>query len=111
MKTKTLTLTGRALDYAVALAEGISIERAAELVARNSAALTYSIGPLGDDIIDREKISVIWDNHCEVWAAYYDPPDGHAHYYSNGTTRREAAMRCRILHKLGGELDIPEGLL
>ncbi len=70
MKIKTSNLTNRALDYAVALAEGATQEwrgdgpffwhgLPAHRVAAHDIAYRPSTGPAGDDIIDREGISAI----------------------------------------------------
>lgn len=72
MKKKTTELSGRALDYAVALAEGVQVllwsneEPAHKSVVvrphrKGEYPLFYdpSTGPAGDDIIDRESITTM----------------------------------------------------
>ena len=115
---KTRMLTGRALDYAVALAEGHAPIRkeASEHVwflflidgyTRTSAL--YVDGPAGDLIIDRELIETSPYEYADrvVWWAYLkDCNCGH-----EGATRREAAMRTYVASKLGDEVDIPKELM
>jgi hypothetical protein len=84
---KTLELTDRALDYAVALAEGALYQpgsvRAPFYIwpgnptPRYSAgAPNYTTGPAGDHIIDREGISVVRCNDL-----YFPPSEGKDAYY------------------------------
>ncbi len=130
MKIKTSELKDRALDYAVAVAEGykpvICRNYTAAEEARGirryyiSLGLDYkegvtvdyypryspSTGPAGDDIIDREKIST-WTTgdgwHARDFVIYTMVVDG--------ATRREAAMRAYVASKLGDEVEIPDELI
>ena len=125
MKTKTATLTGAALAYAVALADGqkphamvepdYGQQRPREVyVAINLGPCSHEVYTVdscrADDIIDREKISTMVD-HSGVWVAYmgYNLNDERLHM-SAGATRREAAMRCFVASRLGKDVEIPEEL-
>ncbi len=107
---KTLDLTGTPLDWAVAKCE-------------NALPSSYNdwgqIWPYysriyghGGDIIEREKISVHWDEST----VYGQPvPRWLAErrglgYAVEGETYLIAAMRCYVASKLGEEVDIPEEL-
>lgn len=129
MKIKTRELKDRALDYAVAVAEGhkpvvcrsYTAAEEAKGIRRYyiSLGLDYkegitvdyypryspSTGPAGDDIIDREKIGT-WYRTGSGWCAAQ-----HGVFSEfTGRTRREAAMRCWVMSKLGAEVEIPEEL-
>lgn len=164
MKVKTNTLTGLGLGYAVALAEGYQFGPPSVVHdawgfnvtwpdGTKSATIAYVreprrwsnlpdfvASPDGDDIIDREGISVIRcdDDHgtdsegfttserIPVWAATlgqfgYTESTEHQHHdamyqiYVDGVmygpTRRIAAMRAWVEHKLGEAVEIPDELL
>ncbi len=132
MKYKTAELTGRALDYAVAIAEG----------AETSSAFHYSHGSkywhirtfsndlrayrpseepsFGHRIIERECISSrrcynsgtpntgqdSW--HCTI--AFVEGRMTLGWLSTYGSTMLEAAMRCYVLKKFGEEVELPEGL-
>jgi hypothetical protein len=105
MKTKTSDLTGTALDWAVARANGYSAEQAADIMDCDSAALNYSGDwSKGGPIIEREKIRL--DPRESEWQAqnFYDFSE------SRGPTPLVAAMRCYVALKLGDEIEIPEEL-
>lgn len=145
---KTRDLSGRALDYAVALAEGLQlcdwygrgvtrfnglkldlgygrfrpyildsdITRAQVKACEDSPFLSDqqywqpTRAVEGDDIIDRERISTEI-GHSGQWLAYsmYNLNDD-KNFMVIGTTRREAAMRCYVLSKLGDDVEIPKEL-
>jgi hypothetical protein len=123
MKTDTETLTGLALTYAVALAEGgtgLSFDTVATwwitingkdraLSSGWAQAFTPLTGKDGDDIIDREKIDTDYDWGDKSWHAVIRLHDEYVEVW--GTTRREAAMRCFVASRLGDEVEIPEALL
>jgi hypothetical protein len=105
MKIKTNELTGAALDWAVAKAEGYT---GAALESRTGEWYTPSTyWAQGGPIIEREWI----DLHCvndSLWEAECPAPGGLA--MQNGPTPLIAAMRCRVASKLGDEVDVPEEL-
>lgn len=120
---KTSELTGAALDWAVAKAEGLGYrydEKYGPMCFRpsvtkgtavwDSAPLPYSTDwAQGGPIIERERISIRqWTNVPIVHA--YMPVDG-AEWSSDGTSPLIAAMRCFIASKLGDEVDVPKELL
>lgn len=122
---KTKQLTGRALDYAVALAEGFVVsddgKRYVTLVDEftgwdDFAVPQYCTGPQGDDIIDRELIGTDAGDGSfkgsKKWAAWMPGEMAFsAEDEITGTTRREAAMRAWVFHKLGEDVDIPKELM
>jgi len=130
MKVKTNTLTGLALDYAVALAEGANPAMVAGL-GRPCAAMDHghgfevrqysTNGPDGDYIIDREKISAVWDDRHNIWRARLPSRvrmrvagadrQVRCRVHTDGPTRRIAAMRAWVMFKLGDEVEIPDELL
>lgn len=126
MKVKTSDLIGRALDYAVALAEGgtelwydtvaiwwikINGEDHALSPGWGSRSFTPSTDwRQGGRIIDCERICV---------NAYLDPVEGWnacvyigraRRYHLNGSTPLIAAMRCYVASKLGDEIEVPDQL-
>lgn len=117
-KIKTSELTGPALDWAVAKAEGKNIT----LMRNDDGSLfpqpvwadglwqqNYSTSwAQGGPIIEREKISIRqWTNVPVVHA--YMPFDG-AEWSEDGASPLIAAMRCYCSSKLGDVVDIPEEL-
>lgn len=124
MKIKTSELTGRALDWAVGIAQGWvvfptdSIEQGKifhcepDKVPFGRRARVASFRPStnweqGGPIIEREGISVDYD---ESWHAHILDPDGYTPQ-GHGNTALEAAMRCYVKSKLGDKIEIPEELL
>lgn len=106
---KTSELTGAALDWAVAQAEGKtwSVWRFVEW--HSDGDLNYSTDwAEGGAIIEREEISI--ESGVE-WTAYcwIDKKDEQA--YGNGKTPLEAAMRCYVASTLGDEVEVPEELM
>ena len=137
---KTAELTGRALDYAAALAEnykfgppsrqthGVAFPVEIPGAPEGETFTAYfgqsqinvpmfGTGPAGDDIIDREGISVVRCNDLyfpegnekgQHWEPLYKAFNRVITCY--GPDRRTAAMRCWVASKLGAEVDIPEEL-
>ena len=122
MKTKTSELTGAALDWAAAKAEGLK-------VASNTPAGTYTqergwFEPTtdwaqGGLIIEREGIALLPpDGHrLGTWCAYYWAPSQHditaddaMQNKQRGPTPLIAAMRCFVASHLGEEVEIPNEL-
>lgn len=124
MKVKTSTLTGPALDWAVAKCEGMAIEiRPAGACGRPLYVLAAEQGytpwiwkPSTDwsqsgPIIEREKITVVWRSIVDepnesYWVAEHDAPLAQAY----GSTLLIAAMRCFVASQLGDTVDVPEEL-
>ena len=127
---KTNELTGPALDWAVAKAEGKLITLFCGVMVRNGPLLSPSkADPLvewspstswaqGGPIIERERVTldlstVDYDEASDT-CIHLDPP----HWWSSkgeitarGPSPLVAAMRCYVATKLGDEVEIPEELL
>jgi hypothetical protein len=97
-------LTGPALDWAVAKCEypAFESETCTDIGNHRRYSLDWS---QGGPIIGRELISTDWDNDC--WNASVGDFGG----YSSGPTALIAAMRCYVVSKLGGVVDIPAELV
>lgn len=135
MKIKTSELTGPALDWAVAKAEGLKphamVERdygqAAHRPLNRWAAINLT--PVGHDvfspstdwaqggpIIEREQIHTYFDPECmwadvpapAVWVAWINC-GGMRRWH--GRTLLIAAMRCFVASRLGDEVGVPKELL
>ena len=95
---KTSELTGNALDRAVAECEG-----------QPSWVMGFSTEwEKGGPIIEREGLCLhrYKDSRPRLWSATYSAQD--LEYF--GPTPLIAAMRCYVASKLGGEVNVPEGL-
>jgi hypothetical protein len=138
MKIKTSELTGPALRYAVAVANGYAIHNDGLLNGRNMFGwyiAGYHADPnnwlhfvefnpdcnwaQGGPILDREHIatgnrtygpaSIVLD---ECYGIIGEDPDWGEHLFEQaGPTRLIAAMRCYVASKLGDEVDVPEELV
>ena len=98
---KTSELTGRALDWAVGIADQCDL-----------APVEYSSKwEFGGPIIEREGISIVldWDVVGEfLWGA--TRIERSVVSQAEGTTPLIAAMRCYVASKLGDEVEIPNEL-
>ena len=123
---KTSELTGAALDWAVAQAQGLDYEivdgtvvTGAKRYEAKSAHDYYGcefdevFAPStdwaqGGPIIEREFITI--DQKERSICACIDAPNGHEcnDIWANGSTPLIAAMRCFVESKLGEEIDVPE---
>jgi hypothetical protein len=108
---KTSELTGVALDWAVAEADGTPIYRSGKTMTRMDMDGNIYWQPStdwaqGGPIIEREKIAV-WHRGDEwPWRAQQSDTS----HLKGGTTPLIAAMRCYVASKLGDTVDIPEEL-
>jgi len=104
---KTSELTGHALDWAVAMCEGIDHDTAAMNIMfgdDNDWFLAPSTDwAQGGPIIEREMIELIPQTPA-LWDAMYRGQ----HIPNDGPTPLIAAMRCYVASKLGDEVDVPE---
>lgn len=97
-----VSLTGAALSWAVARAEGDELPR------DGSVGLDYATDWLAaGPIIEREGISVRRFTNETFWVAYISS-DGAE--WSHGRTALEAAMRAYVEHKLGALISLPDTL-
>jgi hypothetical protein len=121
MKVKTSNLTGSALNWAVAKAEGLRVN--------DDGSMKYwkYFPGYGDDdfdipayttdwsqggpLIEREHISTTQD-HSGLWLAYigWNYADSKDHMQADRSLL-VAAMRCFVVSKLGDEVDVPKELL
>ena len=111
---KTSELTGAALDWAVAQAEGnvrLQYDSREGLIINNILGwIPYRPSVAwqqGGPIIEREWI----DLHCvndSLWEAEINANDYHNR--KNGPTPLIAAIRCYVASKLGDEIEVPEEL-
>ena len=110
---KTSELTGISLDWAVAKCEGLTQENGwTDLELFNSARCGgfyhYSTDwELGGPILERERVHLMACIDKSNWIAEIDHPVTVIH----GTTPLQAAMRCYVASKLGGEVNLPKELL
>jgi len=98
-------LSGQALDWAVAKAEGVS-ERELEFY---SIYVGYSQVPNQmQPIIEREEIATMPTGDAAKWKAYvWCDTDQNFAAATFGPTALIAAARCHVANKLGRIIDIP----
>lgn len=134
---KTSELTGKALNWAVGVADGIQWESddpEVGLYHRRSRNNRLVLGALdydtmddwgltlyspsmkwaqGGPIIEREGISIVcWSFHSMPWKASIEggTDAGVDLYVEYGHTPLIAAMRCYVASKLGDDIEIPKEL-
>jgi hypothetical protein len=95
---RVIELSGQALDWAVAKADGYPNEDIS--IDWNYSTDWAQSGP----IIEREGIALYLFGNAE-WNAHVGGKE------SIGPTPLIAAMRCYVASKLGQEVELPEGLL
>jgi hypothetical protein len=109
---KTSELTGAALDWAVATANGDCPQWYSEwegFYAANGDDMDYSVNwAQGGPIIEREAITV--SEGSPVTGLEWMACDRGSTHIQHGPTYLIAAMRCYVASKLGNEIDIPEEL-
>lgn len=114
---KTETLTGPALDWAVAKAEGLTDGKNLSIVLNKvliwddmDGWIVYSPSTdwaQGGPTIERERISLrFWTNVTVVHA--YTPIPHRDDWASDTTSILIAAMRAHVAYRLGDEVDIPD---
>lgn len=118
---KTSELTGPALDWAVAKAQGnkygsVTFDPYTKRVYETLGLMQvgYDFRPSSDwktggPIIERESINLNKE-HDGIHAVIMEP---HGHDWTEivGSTPLIAAMRCYVASKLGDEVDVPKELL
>lgn len=112
MKVKTSTLTGAALDWAVAQCEGPNTRGFNNPIDR---PMSYTYRPstdwgCGGPIIEREKIDTVWHTGAQRWTALADYENGGKLFEECGGSPLEAAMRVYVASRLGAEINLPKGL-
>lgn len=114
MEIKTLELTGIALDYAVAVCEGISpIIDDGRMYSRYPQGkewdypITYQNWSQAGPIIEREVIVTTKEQEM-AGTDFYSVLDGCGAF---GKTYLQAAMRCYVASKLGDIVEIPDELV
>lgn len=97
---QTIELTGAALDWAVAKAEGLDYFHPEIGPSQPDYSTDWA---QGGPIIQREKIELEYDGFA--WWARIKADDDYT-----GLTPLRAAMRCYVASKLGDEIEIPAEL-
>lgn len=118
-------LTERALNYAVAVAEGRKVVLWKSGDGRYFPAEKWSENPAGDctlmrqsqdwkqggEIIERERIALSPSTETpNVLASLFNVEKGTA-FHARASTPLTAAMLCYVGSRLGGAIDVPEVLL
>ena len=118
---KTSELTGAALDWAVALCNGI-VDKwfdSGHLTVNGEIYSPSTDWSQGGPIIEREKITLehlygAGDAGADVWVATLTCEDkkfgGVECFEEQGPTSLIAAMRCYVASNLGDEVELPEEL-
>jgi hypothetical protein len=120
VKIKTSELSGPALDWAVAKAEGVPFTYrhivpgeyyGREIVTQRK--MSYSTNWVqGGPIIEREMLGVFPSESVSgKWCCRPRERDYPKFPFVYGPTALVAAMRCYVASRLGDEVDIPEELL
>lgn len=108
---KTSELTGPALDWAVAKAEGVSVEHVNDnitqclLISRGGRFNPSTNWEQGGPIIERERITSDAGQHGALWIARKG-----VKREAIGPTPLIAAMRCYVASLLGDTVDVPPEL-
>lgn len=115
MRVNTAELTGKRLDWAVAIALGIKpkwdmtdywLDAVCCSLHRYSPSTEWN---RGGPLIEEERVETAYMPNFEAWSAcVYDHTYGATNGY--GPTPLIAAMRCLVAAKLGGTVEIPENL-
>ena len=129
MKIKTSELTGHALDWAAATAEGFGPGYMKNIDLRYDAGrmVVCMLVPInreyviwspttrwaqGGPIIEREMIDIERLHSANQWYATHPKNKGGLiRHHGYGPTPLIAAMRCYVASKLGDEVEIPEELI
>jgi hypothetical protein len=113
---KTSELTGAALDWAVAKAEGHDVDDPTWWPDFGDESCYSTDWQQGGPIIEREGISLTsyLDEEDSYWIGsvecQYRDFNATAYYEECGPTPLIAAMRCYVASMLGDEVDVPEEL-
>lgn len=107
---QTNRLTGKYLDYAVALAKGYDVAVSVDMVMMNLTPYCPSTNWLqGGEIIEEEKISIEFTSFVnEPWLSDIAANNSGDFLAEFGDTPLIAAMRCFVGSKLGEKIEIPD---
>ena len=122
MKVKTRDLTGIALDWAVAEAEGVrgvisgagKYQKVCYIPKGKRSYYTYTPSTnwkQGGPIIEREDMTVGRQIDPTQWAAEVFDARGATTFVGYGPTPLVAAMRCFVASCAGDEIEVPKVLL
>lgn len=105
MKIKTQDLTRPALDWAVEVAEEMTVSQREFQPSTNWSQ--------GGPIIEREKIELkhLGYDNPPYWGAWKFSPSKYERKGAIGPTPLIAAMRAFVASRLGDEVDVPEELV
>jgi hypothetical protein len=110
---KTKELSGAALDWAVAEAEGVTcaIWQGVVVDEFSNPLMYHDDWALAGAIIEREKMGLHYgDGTWGVDAGRWEANHPNCLYVEGGATPLEAAMRCYVASCLGNEVQLPEEL-
>lgn len=112
MKIKTSELTGSALDWAVAKAQGYGLSTLDLLydIKQYNKYKPSSDWGFGGPIVEEQRIYVKPNSSNEGWRSYVLIGGGGIAWSYFGPTFLIAAMRCYVASKLGDEIEVPEML-
>lgn len=110
MLMKTSELTGQALVWAIAKAEGredVRVDTDGDLIGNDY--FDYLEWDQGGPIIERERISIRQWTNVPIVNAYMPAED--AAWSSDAKSPLVAAMRCYVASKLGDKIEVPDELV
>jgi Protein of unknown function (DUF2591) len=130
MKIKTSELTDAAIDWAVAIADGLEVESIQTLRSGKKYINVWTICSLTGErehsrqwnpstdwaqagyIIEREKLTIAYEHDRELWESdKVEEVDYERYVKEDGPTPLVAAMRCFVASKLGEDVDVPDELV
>ncbi|MGJ0628754.1 phage protein NinX family protein [Xenorhabdus bovienii] len=117
MKIKTSELTGKALDYAVALAQGW--KKMADYngySTPNGVVIAPEYIPSWDwsqcgELIEKHHVELIFNSVSEEWSAYIFSFEELESVLEDGESPTIAICRAVVAAQLGDEVDIPDELV
>lgn len=115
MKIKTNTLTGPALGWAVAQANGHNLTLEDWFAAMRSPDWRYAYAQdwaQGGPLIEREHIQLqyLGYDNPPYWGATKFTPSAYHRWITFGPTPLIAAMRCFVASRLGESVEVPDEL-
>lgn len=115
---KTSELTGKALNAAVAVAQGWTLKlNGITPIWEHENGLQTAIyyqpstdWKQGGPILQEYRIATEPARDTGIWLAWMECFDRPDYVETNGMTKLQAGMRCFVLSKLGDTVELPEGL-